>query len=326
MRAPPAARAGGRRRGPRAPGMGGYSEGLEGRPPPVVEAAERAVLAAGALVRARVGAAEVVATKKTARDLVTAVDGEVQAAIRSALLGQYPAHAFLGEEGFEAGALEEALGSGAEHCWILDPLDGTTNFVHGLELSGVSLGLSFRGEMAAGIVFDPFRDELFTAWKGGGAYVTRGSGAAGARRRLSVDSAASAAEAVVYTGYAATDEAVGPFLRGIGGLSRNVRAVRMLGSAALMFAWVAAGRGSAYVEVDLSPWDICAGALLVREAGGTVTGLDGSPYELTTRAVAASNGKVHGALLDLMAGADAVGLDGAAEQGEDWTAGLRNFE
>ena len=304
--------------------MGGYSEGLEGRPPPLVEAAERAVLAAGAGIRARVGA-EVVATKQTARDLVTAVDGEVQEAIRAALLGQYPSHAFLGEEGFEAGALEAALGSGAEHCWILDPLDGTTNFVHGLELSAVSLGLAFRGEMAAGIVFDPFRDELFTAWKGGGAYVTRGSGAAGARRRLSVDSAASAAEAVVYTGYAATDEAVGPFLRGIGGLSRNVRAVRMLGSAAIMFAWVAAGRGSAYVEVDLSPWDICAGALLVREAGGTVTGLDGSPYELIrTRAVAASNGKVHGAVLDLMAGADAVGLDRAAV--EDWTAGLRNFE
>ena len=237
--------------------------------------------------------ADVVKTKANARDLLTEVDPEVQRIIESSVADAFPTHGFLGEEsvpgGWEAGsaAIARLLDTGPDWLWVVDPIDGTTNFVHGMPLSAISIGVAYKGELQVGVIMDPFAGEIFSACLGGGAHCNFAPMRVGEER--------TGEEAVVVTGYGATAESADAMLKGMKALTDlPVRSVRMLGSAAIMLAWVAAGRLTAYFECDLNAWDTAAGALLVREAGGRMTDLvTGDEYGLKTRAIVASNGATH---------------------------------
>jgi myo-inositol-1(or 4)-monophosphatase len=249
--------------------------------------------------------ADVVKTKANARDLLTEVDPEVQRIIEGTVSEAFPTHRFLGEESVPPGAeasaaaLAELLdspggdendaseGGGSDWLWVVDPIDGTTNFCHSMPLSAISIGVAYRGELQVAVIMDPFAGEIFSASKGRGAYCNFA--------QMRVGEEATGEESVVVTGYGATAESADAMIKGMKALTAlPVRSIRMLGSAAIMLAWVAAGRLTAYYECDLNSWDTAAGALLVREAGGEMTDLvTGEAYSLRTRAILASNGKTH---------------------------------
>lgn len=250
----------------------------------------------GGNVMSRKVGADVIKTKVNARDLLTEVDGEVQSIIETRVAQAFPTHGFLGEESVAAGkdasadALRNILQAGTDWLWIVDPIDGTTNFVHGMPLSAISIGVAFKGELQAAVILDPFRDECFTAALGQGAKLNGST--------MKVGEESTALEAVVVTGYAPTTASTEVMLRGMTALANlPVRTIRMLGSAAIMLAWVACGRVTAYFEADLNSWDTAAGALLIREAGGQITNLVGDEYDLTTRPILASNKTTHDELL-----------------------------
>lgn len=275
--------------------------------PRVLEVASEAARQAGQLILAGVGA-EVRATKASPRDLLTEVDGAAQRVIEASISEAFPEHDFLGEESVAPGAEAAAAAladkdlSSKDWLWIVDPIDGTTNFATALPLSCVSIGVAFRHKVVAAVVYDPFQDELFSASLGHGAHL---NGAA-----LRVSGATDLGECVVYAGSPPNLASMKPSLRGINALMPRARTVRLVGSAALMLAWVAAGRGAAYFEPDLNAWDTAAGALLVAEAGGRVSdSLTNAPYELSTRRILATNGHIHGELHKLLVDADAAQLE-----------------
>mmetsp|Transcript_7601 Transcript_7601/g.19882 ORF Transcript_7601/g.19882 Transcript_7601/m.19882 type:complete len:335 (-) Transcript_7601:60-1064(-) len=274
----------------------------------VLATAVAAARAAGAAMLAGSSSAEIIATKLNPKDLLTQVDCQCQEIIRGIVVGSFPGHAFLGEEdiapGPEAAAAAVAERVGEEWLWIVDPIDGTINFALGMPLSAVSIGVTRRGELAVGVIFDPHRDELFTATLKSGAFLNG--------RPILVDPlATSAGSAVVAAGSPPSTRQIGPSLRGCAALMPRVRTLRMLGSAAIMLAWVACGRLSAYFEPDLHAWDSAAGALLVREAGGRVTDLVGVEYTVETRPLMASNGVVHEEILEILREVGVTGLDPA---------------
>ena len=213
---------------------------------------------------------------KGAIDLVTEADLEAERMCRRVLAERFPAHAILAEE------LASDPGRGASgHCWVFDPIDGTTNYAHGLPIFCASLGLEIDGRVEIAAIYDPTRRELFTAERGGGAYLN------GAPLRVS--NASALIEALLVTGFPydiheAADEVLGLF----GEFVRRARAVRRLGSAALDMAYVAAGRFDAFWEDNLKPWDVAAASLLVEEAGGLVSGTDGSPFRVRSGHVLAA--------------------------------------
>lgn len=222
---------------------------------------------------------------KRARDLLTEADLAAQACIDAALTAGLPGVPVLGEE-----SGRPARGT----CWIVDPLDGTTNYVHGVPHCAVSIALELDGVVEVGVIHDVFRGEVFAARRGHGA--TR-DGA-----RIAVADASRLDEVLVATGFptgpARATYDLGPFER----VLREARCVRRAGAAALDLAWVADGRLGGFFEAELQPWDTAAGALLVREAGGRVTTLDGAPHQPGDRWVVASNDRVHEALLARLRG------------------------
>lgn len=244
------------------------------------------VTRAGALQKARFGSAFTV-DKKGTIDLVTEVDVEVERAARALIGTRFPDHDILAEElGGER--------SGASHRWVFDPLDGTTNFAHGIPIFCSSLALEIDGEAVVGAVFDPMRQELFTAERGVGAWL---NGAP-----LKVSAAERLIDAVLVTGFpynvhSTLDEVIGLFSAYVG----EARAIRRLGSAAVDLCWVAAGRMDGFWERGLQPWDTRAGALLVQEAGGTVSGLDGGPWDPAGGHLLASNGRLHQQMVEVAA-------------------------
>lgn len=215
-------------------------------------------------------------------------------------MATFPQHDFLGEEDVPPGkeasaaALDAKLSSdtSGDWLWIVDPIDGTTNFVHGMPLCMPSVAVAHKGEVVVGVIYDPHRDELFTAVRGGGAYMNGD--------RISVGSQSVIGDAIVAMGSPPGEESMRMSLRGVQALMPKVRTIRMIGSAALMLAWVANGRLTCYWEYDLSSWDIAAGALLVMEAGGRFTDLAGKDYNLRTRKMIATNGKVHDEILTVL--------------------------
>jgi len=248
--------------------------------------AARAVHAAGRSQELRIDA------KSAATDLVTQVDRKAETAIREVLLGAFPEDTILGEE-----QGERRGGSGRR--WIVDPLDGTLNYAHGLPWYCVSIALECEGAVQLGVVLESVHGELFTAVRGGGAFVDG--------RPLRVTGRARLDEAMLATGFAyRTDwmmENVGIFARVI----PQARAIRRPGSAALDLASVAAGRLDGFWELYLNPWDVAAGTLLVQEAGGRVTDETGAPPGLTDRWIVASNSHLHDELLRVLAEAAASG-------------------
>ena len=247
-----------------------------------------AVVRAGDLQMARFGR-DFAIGKKGVIDLVTEVDVEVERMFRDLIAQRFPRHHVLGEEmGGSA-----AVPSGP--CWVFDPIDGTTNFAHGLPIFCSSLALEIDGVPEIAAVYDPNRRELFTAERGGGAFLTG--------TRLRVSRAERLVDAMLVTGFpydvhSRVDEIVGLF----GAFVGRARAVRRLGSAAIDLCYVAAGRMDGFWESDLKAWDIAGGALLVVEAGGRLTGMDGAPFTSRGGHVLASNGHIHDAMLEVIRG------------------------
>jgi myo-inositol-1(or 4)-monophosphatase len=247
-----------------------------------------AVLEAGRIQLASFGKDGLRIDKKGAIDLVTEVDVAVERRFRAFIAERFPGHAILAEE---LGGPEP--GSPARHCWIYDPIDGTTNFAHGLPIFCASLALEIDGVLSVGAIYDPTREELFTAERGGGAYLNG--------RRLAVTQADVLIDALLCTGFHYdvhhSGEAV---LELFGAFVRRARAVRRLGSAALDLAYVAAGRLDGFWEDLLKPWDVAAGALIVQEAGGVVSALDGQPFDVRKARIVAANPALHPQLLEVI--------------------------
>jgi myo-inositol-1(or 4)-monophosphatase len=220
--------------------------------------------------------------KKGAIDLVTEVDLECERMCRALIAERFPDHAVLAEE-LSSGPGEHTA---ASHRWVFDPLDGTTNYAHGLPIFCSSLALEIDGRAEVGAVFDPTRRELFTAERGVGAFL---NGA-----RLHVSATASLIDALLVTGFPYdVHSQSGDLVAMFGAFLGRARAVRRLGSAALDLCYVAAGRFDAFWEQHLKPWDVSAGALIVTEAGGRITGMDGSAFDPVAAHLVASNGSVH---------------------------------
>ncbi|GAA3409807.1 inositol monophosphatase family protein [Paenibacillus hodogayensis] len=260
---------------------------------------------AGEWIKLKLGSHATLAQKSTSHDLVTEVDKGSETMIRNLIRTHFPQHAILGEEGVAPGADASARALKAmqdeEYLWIVDPIDGTTNFVHGFPFFSVSIALAHRGEVIVGVVYDPSRDELFVAEKGKGVYVKG--------KRMNVSAEAKLSDALVATGFPADSGYALPLnLQGIQAVAPRVRNIRVAGSAALHMAYVAVGRLSGFWEIGLNSWDVAAGALLVSEAGGLITDTAGQPYTLAVRHVLASNGKIHEELRETLAGAQATGF------------------
>ena len=222
-------------------------------------------------------------TKKGAIDLVTEADMASEAAIIDILRTAFPDHAVLSEE---AGALDTS----SHFRWIIDPLDGTTNFVHGLANCGISIALTVAGDVVCGIVLDPFGNELFTATAGGGAALN------GHPIRVSETSAL--ADSLLATGFPYNvSELLPEVLKRMGNCLQASMGVRRLGAAALDLCYVAAGRFEGFWEQHLKPWDTAAGMLIAVEAGATVTDMAGGPFHVQSPAIVASNGRIHTELL-----------------------------
>jgi len=242
-----------------------------------------AVVLAGDLQMERFGG-DVQIDKKGTIDLVTDVDVAVERRFRALIAERFPDHQILAEE------LGGAAASPAGPCWIFDPIDGTSNFAHGLPIFCASLALEIDGTAEVAAVYDPTRKELFTAERGGGAFLNG--------RRLRVSSADRLIDAMLLTGFPydvhmRVEEIVGLFAAFIA----TARAVRRLGSAALDLCYVAAGRVDGFWETDLKAWDIAGGALIVAEAGGRITNTDGTPFASRAGNLLATNGHLHEAML-----------------------------
>jgi myo-inositol-1(or 4)-monophosphatase len=248
--------------------------------------AVEAVVRAGDMMLARAGS-DFRVDKKSTIDLVTEVDVAIERMFRGLIAARFPDHAVLGEEFGGSHIIP------AGPCWVFDPIDGTTNFAHGLPIFCSSLALEIDGRAEIGAVYDPTRKELFTAVRGGGAFLNG--------RPIHVSSASVLIDAMLVTGFPydvhrRVDEIVGLFRAFVG----RARAVRRLGSAALDLCYVAAGRMDGFWERDLHPWDVAAGALLVSEAGGRVSTIDGQPFSSRGRSVLASNHLIHDAMVDVI--------------------------
>ena len=260
----------------------------DGIPPIYLATAIEAVVRAGEVQLSRLGTG-VRVDKKGAIDLVTEIDLQIEREFRATIAERFPDHVVLGEE-FESSGDREAT---PPFCWVFDPVDGTTNYAHGLPIFCASLALEIDGELAVGAIYDPSRRELFTAERGQGAWLN------GAPLRVS--SAASLIDSLLVTGFhygiQRDPEELVALFRDF--LTRS-RAVRRLGSAALDLAYVAAGRFDGYWESKIQPWDVAAGALIVSEAGGHVTTIGGGPFRSRSGSVIASNGRIHAEMLDII--------------------------
>ncbi len=253
----------------------------------MLQLAVEAALEAGRLLRNSVGNVRTIEHKQGQEtNLVTEVDKKSEQLIIRKIQHRYPKHDFLGEE---SGSRQVQ----SEYKWIIDPLDGTTNFTHGLPIYCVSIGLEYKGEMVLGVVYDPSRNELFTAEKGKGAFLNN--------KRLRVSKASRLIESLIVTGFPYNvrtnpDNAVQHF----NNFLMEAQAVRRLGSAALDLCYVAAGRFDGFWEVTLMPWDMAAGVLLVEEAGGKFTDFRGFPSNVYTSNVLTSNGLIHEQMLEVL--------------------------
>ncbi|CAN7487051.1 inositol monophosphatase family protein [Phenylobacterium sp. LjRoot219] len=229
--------------------------------------------------------AELQVARKAPADFVSAADLKAEETLFEALSKARPGYSFLGEE---RGLIE---GTDKTHTWIVDPLDGTTNFLHAIPHFAINIALQREGAIVAAVTYNPISNELFWAEKGKGCYVNDKRLRVAARTRLD--------ECVVATGIPFLGHGQhARFLKELHGISQRVAGVRRFGSAALDLAWVAAGRYDGFWERDLKPWDVAAGLLLVAEAGGKVTDADGGDDMLTQGSILAGNLDVHPLVLD----------------------------
>jgi len=263
---------------------------------PMLNIAIKAARAAGAIInRASLDLERLQVSSKAPNDFVTEVDHAAEAAIIDTLLGAYPGHGILAEEsGSSRGARD------SEYVWIIDPLDGTTNFIHGLPTYAVSIGLAFRNQMQQAVVYDPARNDLFYATRGRGAYLND--------KRLRVSRRSRMADALIGTGFPfRKGDDLGRYLHMMESVMKVCAGMRRPGAAALDLCYVAAGWYDGFFETGLSPWDVAAGSLLVTEAGGLIGNFTGEADFLHQREVVAGNPKIYGQLVQLLAPLTEVG-------------------
>ncbi|MFN7861769.1 MAG: inositol monophosphatase family protein [Curvibacter sp.] len=256
---------------------------------PMLNVAIKAARAAGAIInRAALDVEAVRVSQKQVNDFVTEVDHASEETIIETLLAAYPGHAIWGEEtGRTRGAKD------SDHVWIIDPLDGTTNFIHGFPVYCVSIALAVKGKVEQAVVYDPTRNDLFTATRGRGAFLNE--------RRIRVSKRTLLSQCLISTGF--------PFRKGddfqaylamMGEVMQRTAGLRRPGAAALDLAYVAAGYTDGFFETGLSPWDVAAGSLLVTEAGGLVGNFTGEPEFLEHKECLAGNPRIYGQLAPIL--------------------------
>jgi myo-inositol-1(or 4)-monophosphatase len=253
---------------------------------PMVNVAVKAARAAGSIInRAALDLEAVRISQKQVNDFVTDVDKAAEASIIETLLSAYPDHGIWAEEtGREHGAKDSEL------VWIIDPLDGTTNFIHGLPVYCVSIALAFRGKIEQAVIYDPSRNDLFTATKGRGAYLND--------RRLRVSKRVRMEDCLISTGFPfRPGDDYKTYMRMLGDIMPRASGIRRQGSAALDLAHVAAGYTDGFFEPGLQPWDVAAGALMVTEAGGLVGNFSGDADFLEQKECMAGNPRVYGQMV-----------------------------
>ena len=243
---------------------------------------------AGLVLAERFGRALQVSNKGDI-DLVTEADVAAERLIIERIGSYYPRHEILAEESGASNAGGERT---SEWKWIIDPLDGTTNYAHGYPCFCVSIALERAGELVVGVIYDPTRDELFAAERGAGATLNG--------RPIRVSDVDDLNRAMLCTGFPYDVRDRGDFSRHFSNFIRHAQAVRRDGSAALDLAYVACGRFDGFWEEGLRPWDVAAGVLLIEEAGGRVSRYDGSPFEVYTPPIMVSNGLIHEAMMRVL--------------------------
>jgi len=259
---------------------------------PMLNIAIKAARRAGSIInRAALDRTKLEIRAKRANDFVTQVDKSAESAVIDIIRQAYPDHDILGEE---SGALPgKGTTAKAEYRWIIDPLDGTTNFIHGFPQYCVSIALEHRGAIQHGVIYDPAKNELFTASKGRGAFLDD--------RRIRVSKCAQLKDALVGTGFPFKEMSrVDIYFKQLREIMATSAGVRRAGAAALDLAYVAAGRMDAFWELGLSPWDMAAGALMIQEAGGLVGDLQGDSTWLESGDIAAATPKVFSQLLNAL--------------------------
>jgi myo-inositol-1(or 4)-monophosphatase len=263
----------------------GTSVGLDIDVVRVRTVAEGAARAAGGLLRERIGSIREIRHKGLV-DLVTDVDEQSERLVRQTIQSAFPTHSILGEEG---GAVK---GDDLRYRWIVDPLDGTTNYAHGFPFFCVSIAFEAYGELLVGAVYDPNLDEMFLAERGKGASLNS--------RPIRVSGEATLQQALLATGFPYDRRRLPRAMKAFEVMSLQSRAVRRAGSAALDLCYVACGRFEGYWEFVVNPWDVAGGVLMVTEAGGHVTRVDGSSFAVESGEVLATNGAVHEAMRDAL--------------------------
>lgn len=225
---------------------------------------------------------------KQAFDFVTKVDRWSEAVIMQTIREKFPSHRFLTEETLK----QEDTG---DYRWIIDPLDGTTNYIHGYPMFSVSIALECKSEVIIGVVFDPLRDELFHAVKGRGSFLNN--------NKISVSSVTAIERSLIATGFPFRAKAmIDHYLFAFKEIFLGVSDIRRAGSAALDLSYIAAGRFDGFFELNLSPWDVAAGSLLIEEAGGVVTDFGGGAEYLSSGNIVAGNKEIHGEILKVVKG------------------------
>ena len=255
----------------------------------MINVAVKAARAAGAIInRAALDVESVRVSQKQVNDFVTEVDQAAEAIIIETLLTAYPGHGIWAEEsGKEHGAQD------SEYVWIIDPLDGTTNFIHGLPTYCVSIALAVKGKIEQAVVYDPTRNDLFTATKGRGAYMNN--------RRIRVAKRTELKTCLISTGFPyRQDDDLNTYLRLMGEMIQRTAGLRRPGAAALDLAYVAAGYTDGFFEIGLQPWDVAAGSLLITEAGGLVGNFSGESNFLEQRECMAGNPRIYGQMVAIL--------------------------
>ena len=254
---------------------------------PIVNIAIRAARAAGNIIIRAVDRLDTVEVhEKGPKDYVTEIDHQSEREIIAAIRKAYPKHSILAEE---SGHIE---GEDPDYVWIIDPLDGTRNFIHGLPHFAVTIAVSYKGKIEHGVTYDPVRQELFTASRGKGAHLND--------RRIRVSKRNQLSECLIGTGYPHSADRIDAYTKSLNALIPICGDVRRAGSAALDLAYVASGRFDGFWESGLKIWDIAAGSLMIREAGGLVSDFHGGESFLDTGDIMAGNPKILKALLQTL--------------------------
>jgi myo-inositol-1(or 4)-monophosphatase len=294
---------------PHAPGLPGGVASAESHRPmsqalhPMLNTAIKAARSAGAIInRASLDLDRLQVNTKAPNDFVTEVDHAAEAVIIDTLLAAYPGHGILAEESGSARGARDS-----DYVWIIDPLDGTTNFIHGLPTYAVSIGLAFRNQVQQAVVYDPARNDLFYASKGRGAFLND--------KRLRVSKRTRMADSLIGTGFPfRKGDDFAPYLKMFETVMKSCAGMRRPGAAALDLCYVAAGWYDGFFETGLSPWDVAAGSLLVTEAGGLVGNFTGEAEFLHQREVVAGCPKIYGQLVQMLAPYTSVATRGPVDE------------